>query len=466
MSGPITPPLTVETVDGATEGRPITTIKVSNGDLTISGNTATIDTTGSGGSPGGSTTEVQYNNAGSFAGDAGFIIDTAGAGDTTKVRIGKIMYGGSRGAQNVTLNGSVWLTSEGTGQILLSGSSDAGGTWTDTIVQVLCNAAGDDSILTFKNNSGTAKEAKITLDGSLDFIIDNTYAGGGNIELLPGSGNYVKIGGGAATGTLTSNGAYDLQLSTNSGTNSGLIAITNGVNGSIDITPNGSGLVKVSNLTVAGNYSLPTAVTTTNDYVLTAQTDGSTAWAEASGGGSIMERGYKTATYYNMNPIQMYTQTTQALNANKIRCMPFLVNKTTSFDRIMVYAASTSGTADLSIGLYNMGSDGEPSTNILTEEFSNISTGYHTANISQSLDAGWYFYFVWCNESVNYGITNTTAGSLGSGLVQVDNPTYMNYGGSVRVFNSTYATGSAPSLASTNPNQIEAYNINCALRAV
>jgi len=403
MSGPITPPLTVETVDGATEGRPITTIKVTNGDLTISGNTATIDTSGSGGTaagsdteiqindggafgassnltfasntltvenaidlgatgaggrlectqdgqdlqikhtgsgavviknltnnndtnlnivgpgsgdanivmsstsgaggitfpdgteqttaatggtPGGSDTEIQYNDGGSFAGDAGFIIDTAGAGDTTKVRIGKMMYGGSIGAQNVTLNGSVGLTSEGTGQILLRGAEDAGGTWTDTIVQVLCNAAGDDSILTFKNNSGTAKEAKITLDGSLDFIIDNTYAGGGNIELLPGSGNYVKIGGGAATGTLTSNGAYDLQLSTNSGTNSGLIAITNGVNGSIDITPNGSGLVKVSNLTVAGNYSLPTAVTTTNDYVLTAQTDGSTAWAEAGGGGA------------------------------------------------------------------------------------------------------------------------------------------------------------------------------------
>ena len=38
MSGPVRPPLTVETVDGATSGRPITKIKVSNGDLTISGN--------------------------------------------------------------------------------------------------------------------------------------------------------------------------------------------------------------------------------------------------------------------------------------------------------------------------------------------------------------------------------------------------------------------------------------------
>ena len=57
MSGPITPPLTVETIDGATEGRPITTIKVSNGDLTISGGVATIDTSGGGT---GAPTDAEY----------------------------------------------------------------------------------------------------------------------------------------------------------------------------------------------------------------------------------------------------------------------------------------------------------------------------------------------------------------------------------------------------------------------
>jgi hypothetical protein len=38
-------------------------------------------------------------------------------------------------------------------------------------------------------------------------------------------------------------------------------------------------------VTINGAYTLPTAVTGSNDYVLTAQTDGSTAWAAASGGG-------------------------------------------------------------------------------------------------------------------------------------------------------------------------------------
>ena len=47
MSGPVSPPLTVREADGSPSGRPINTIVVSNGDLSISGTTATIDTSGS-----------------------------------------------------------------------------------------------------------------------------------------------------------------------------------------------------------------------------------------------------------------------------------------------------------------------------------------------------------------------------------------------------------------------------------
>ena len=79
MSGPIVPPLEVTEVDGSPDGRPITKIIVSNGDLSISGRTATIDTSGSGGTPGGSTTQVQYNNAGAFGGVADFIFTNIGA---------------------------------------------------------------------------------------------------------------------------------------------------------------------------------------------------------------------------------------------------------------------------------------------------------------------------------------------------------------------------------------------------
>ena len=63
MSGPVQPPLTVETVDGTISGRPITTIKVTNGDLTVSGSVATIDTSGGGGGGTGTVTSVSSSQA-------------------------------------------------------------------------------------------------------------------------------------------------------------------------------------------------------------------------------------------------------------------------------------------------------------------------------------------------------------------------------------------------------------------
>lgn len=86
MSGPVQPPLTVTTVGGTPTGRPITTIKVSDGDLTISGNVATIDTSGSGGLPGGSNNEIQFNDSGAFGGDAGFLMNVKGDGVQLKYK--------------------------------------------------------------------------------------------------------------------------------------------------------------------------------------------------------------------------------------------------------------------------------------------------------------------------------------------------------------------------------------------
>ena len=51
-------------------------------------------------------------------------------------------------------------------------------------------------------------------------------------------------GTGSAASTITSSGAYDLILDTNSGTNSGTITITDGANGNIAATPNGTGVVE------------------------------------------------------------------------------------------------------------------------------------------------------------------------------------------------------------------------------
>ena len=107
--------------------------------------------------------------------------------------------------------------------------------------------------------------ALLTATGSAvnEFTIANAATGndptlsatGGdtNIDLAikpKGSGETV-FGTGAAAAAITSSGAHDLVLDTNSGTNSGTITITDGANGNINIAPNGTGQAQVGGNKIA-----------------------------------------------------------------------------------------------------------------------------------------------------------------------------------------------------------------------
>ena len=72
-----------------------------------------------------------------------------------------------------------------------------------------------------------------------------------DVGISPKGTGECKIGTGAANATLTSSGAHDLILDTNSGTNSGTITITDGSNGNINIAPNGTGEAQVSGNKIA-----------------------------------------------------------------------------------------------------------------------------------------------------------------------------------------------------------------------
>ena len=64
-----------------------------------------------------------------------------------------------------------------------------------------------------------------------------------DLHLKPKGSGETIIGSGGASATLTTSGAYDLILDTNKGSNSGNITITDGANGDISITPNGTGRI-------------------------------------------------------------------------------------------------------------------------------------------------------------------------------------------------------------------------------
>jgi hypothetical protein len=69
-----------------------------------------------------------------------------------------------------------------------------------------------------------------------------------DLHIKPKGSGEVVIGTGSASATLTTSGTHDLVLDTNSGTNSGNITITDGANGNIDITTNGTGAIKFNDL--------------------------------------------------------------------------------------------------------------------------------------------------------------------------------------------------------------------------
>ena len=96
-------------------------------------------------------------------------------------------------------------------------------------------------------NAATGGDPKLAAAGG-DSNID--------LALAPKGSGEIVVGTGSAASTITSSGAYDLILDTNSGTNSGTITITDGANGNITATPNGTGFVEIGGNTNPGTIQL------------------------------------------------------------------------------------------------------------------------------------------------------------------------------------------------------------------
>ena len=116
----------------------------------------------------------------------------------------------------------------------------------------IADANGNESVV-FGTTSSAVNEVKITNAATGNDPLIAANGGDTNIDLAispKGSGEIV-IGTGSATGAITTSGAYDLVLDTNSGTNSGSITITDGANGNINLAPNGTGQVQAGGAQLA-----------------------------------------------------------------------------------------------------------------------------------------------------------------------------------------------------------------------
>ena len=125
----------------------------------------------------------------------------------------------------------------------------------------LTNEDTNGDVKIFANGTGIVEIDRLSLNNttisSLDTNADITLTanGTGNIAI---SGP-LKLGTGSAAGTITSNGAQNLKLDTNSGTDSGYIEIRDGANGDITIETDGSGdiLLKTGGQVGIGSVSSP-----------------------------------------------------------------------------------------------------------------------------------------------------------------------------------------------------------------
>ena len=191
----------------------------------------------------------------------------------------------ARAASGFELNLQTGDTSVESGNVLgkITFNAPVEGSGTDAILDgAAIEAVAEDTFasdnnstaLVFKTNTSAAatERMRIKSDGTIvmdtQVDIDNITIDGntisstdtnGNVVIAPhGTGDVqldadtVRVGDNNANAIITTNGTGDLTLSTNAGTNSGVITIADAANGNISITPNGSGTVVMDKVDIGG----------------------------------------------------------------------------------------------------------------------------------------------------------------------------------------------------------------------
>ena len=131
------------------------------------------------------------------------------------------------------------------GTDIIDASKDVAISFTDG--QYIADNSGNE-LVTFGVTGSAVNEVKITnaATGTAGPIIAANGESNVNLNLRPAGTGVITVGTTAANATITSKGAHDLILSTNEGSSSGTITITDAANGNITLTPNGTGEVQAT----------------------------------------------------------------------------------------------------------------------------------------------------------------------------------------------------------------------------
>ena len=165
-----------------------------------------------------------------------------GSGDSVTVAPGavKLVYATANDGVNPDIDDAGFITASSTDTLTnktltAPKIADAG---------FIADANGAEQII-FQTTSSAVNELEVTNGATGNPpIIGASGETNVDVHIKPKGTGETRIGTGAAAATLTTSGAHDLVLDTNSGTNSGTITITDAANGDITIAPNGTGVAK------------------------------------------------------------------------------------------------------------------------------------------------------------------------------------------------------------------------------
>jgi len=190
-------------------------------------------------------------------------IDASVVQDTSPQLGGDLDVNGFKIISSAT-NGNIVFDANGNGKVNIVSNNINGGTGNGALN--IINVAGTqfievsaaDQVITFTDSTvfgsiGTTGSAMAMYGAAGSISIANTSTG--DITIAPGlTGNVnldadtVRVGDSGAAATITSNGAGNLVINTNAGTNAGSITLAQGTNGNITVAPNGTGLLLVTGL--------------------------------------------------------------------------------------------------------------------------------------------------------------------------------------------------------------------------
>jgi len=180
----------------------------------------------------------------------------SGSGDSVTIAPGvvKLVYATANDGTNPDIDDCGFLTASSTDTLTnktltAPKIADAG---------FIADANGNEQII-FQTTSSAVNELEVTNAATGNPpILGASGETNVDVHIKPKGSGETRIGTGAAAATLTTDGAHDLVLDTNSGSNSGTITITDGANGNINIAPNGTGVVQAggSAVKVAGTETI------------------------------------------------------------------------------------------------------------------------------------------------------------------------------------------------------------------